>query len=466
MDTETSARPPGFLDVLKRPGIRTLALSRASSKVAIATLSYGAMVYLATQGGTQFQISLLGASTYLSATLFGVQGGVLADNLSKRLAIASGYLVIAASMVLMPLVFGTGVAELLILMFVSSALMQVISPSLKSAVALVSTPHELATVSASVSVVGSIASAFGSSFLAPLLIKTTNITVLLLVTASICVYGAIKTLRLPDTESSTKVRDAFRQVEWRPKSLSMRATAAWLVDNRAISALILVGAVVVALFEAFNTLVPVYVRDVLEADPTDAIHIFAPAGVGFLVGTFVTPLLIARIGARRLAVLAAAIMSVSMMLFGLIDIVAPALAPFSPLRLVGWVLALEISDKVLAASVIAAPANFGSTAAGASIQTYISATVPLARQGQTFGVQEVQENLVTLALVLLLGGVSTLVGPRAVFVLAPVLAFLLVVSLVRYSYRVTQHRGLTHREALNELIGGDGPVAPVARDRE
>jgi predicted MFS family arabinose efflux permease len=459
MNAEPSTRPPGFLEVLRRPGIRSLALSRASSKLAMATLSYGAMVYLATQGGTQLQISLLGATTYLSAVLFGVQGGTLADSMSKRLAIASGYLAIAAFMIVLPLLFGTGVAELLILMFVSSALMQVISPSLKSAVALVSSPPELATVSASVSVVGSIASAAGSSFLAPLLIKTTGIDVLLFVVAAISVYGAVRTLKLPDTETSAPFRAAVRRVDWRPTSLSVRATARWLVDNRAVSALILVGAVVVAIFEAFNTLVPVYVRDVLEADPTDAIYIFAPAGIGFLIGTFLTPLLISRIGARRLAVLAAGMMAVSMMLFGFIDIVAPVLAPFSPLRLLGWLFSVEISAKVLAASVIAVPANFGSTAAGASIQTYINAKVAIERQGQTFGLQEVQENLVTLVLVIVLGGLSAVIGPRAVFVLAPVVAFLLVVSLIRYSYRVMEHQALTRREAFSRLVGEDDPVA-------
>ena len=74
----------GFLESLKRPTIRTLTLSRGASRLASTTVSYGAMVALAATGSEQWQISLVSASTYLSAVLFGLQGGLLSDTLSKR----------------------------------------------------------------------------------------------------------------------------------------------------------------------------------------------------------------------------------------------------------------------------------------------------------------------------------------------------------------------------------------------
>ena len=174
--TSASADQPsaGFLSAFKRPSVRVLAVSRASSKLAGATVSYGSMVYLASAGGSQWQISLVAASTYLSAVLFGLQGGLLADSLSKRLAIVAGFVAQAALCILIPFFFGTGATQFVVIMFFSSALMQIVSPSLKSAIALVATPDEMATVAASISIVGSIGSAIGSSLLAPILIKTTQ----------------------------------------------------------------------------------------------------------------------------------------------------------------------------------------------------------------------------------------------------------------------------------------------------
>ncbi|MEZ4499950.1 MAG: hypothetical protein R2839_07675 [Thermomicrobiales bacterium] len=83
---------PNFRTALKLPSVSILATSRAASKLATAIVSYGAMVYLAIQGATQLQISLVSASTYAAALAFGIQGGSLSDSLSKRLALATGYL--------------------------------------------------------------------------------------------------------------------------------------------------------------------------------------------------------------------------------------------------------------------------------------------------------------------------------------------------------------------------------------
>lgn len=453
--TDESAQRVGFIEALHQPDIRRLAESRGASRLAMATVSYGTMVYLAAEGGAQWQISLISASTYLSAVLFGVQGGMLADSLSKRMAIAGGYIAIALMYLALPLVFGTGVGQLLVVMFLSSAVMQVVSPSLKSAVALVSKPQDVAVVATSVTIASSIASAVGSSFLAPVLIKLTNLPVLLLVSASIMVVGAWRTLQLPKAEEGARFRDAVRSVGWREHMFSLRRTALWLFSNRSIGALILVGAIAVSLFEAFNTLIPVYVRDVLHSDPTNAVYIFAPAGIGFLVGMLLTPRLIDLIGSRQLAVISVFIMSVSMIMFGLIDLVAPILAPISPLRLLGWIFSTPINDKVLAASVIAMPANFGSTAAGSAVQAFINRRVPLAQQGATFGLQEVQENVATLALVLLVGAISSLIGPRVVFVVAPIFAFAMVLWLIAYSFRLSGQGRPSLGVAWRNLIGSD-----------
>lgn len=449
-----------YRSVLRDPDIRVLAASRATSKLASSTVSYGSMVFLATAAAAQWQISLVAASTYLAALLFGLQGGQLSDKLSKRSSILVGYIGQAALCILVPILFGTDIPQLMAIMFFSSALMQLISPALKSSVALVAAPSEMATVSATISVVGSTFSALGSSLLAPILIKTTSIEVLMLVCGGLYVLGAFISMKIPAEPASCSLGEAVRSIEWKPTFLSKEKATNWITNYRALASMLLVGCIVVALFEAFNTLIPVYVRDVLHSDPTNAVYIFAPAGLGFLLGTFLTPPLIRRWGERKLANIAVICMTISMMLFGLIDLVAPVLAPISPLRLLQPLLDQPISDAILAASVIAIPANFGSTAAGASIQTYINKSVGVDQQGSVFGIQKVQENALTLAAILLLGVVSSFLNPKAVFVVAPLLVVGLVLLLIRYAYDQAPSGTEYDDSALEALTDDAGDLPP------
>lgn len=454
----------GFLESLKRPSIRTLTLTRGASRLAGSTVSYGAMVALAANGGSQLQVSLVSASTYLSAVLFGMQGGLLSDSLSKRRAILGGYLFLAALCFVIPVFFGIGVFQLMTIMFLSSAINQVISPSLKAAVALVATPAQLATVAATISLASSIASAAGSSALAPLLIGWTNMTTLLIICSLIYLGGAYIATQLPHSDTSSTFIQAAKQIDWKPVALSRKRTAEWLYNNREVAVVILTGTIVVALFEAFNTLIPVYVRDVLKANPTNAVYIFAPAGLGFLFGTLLTPMLVEKIGARKLAVLTALIMSISLVGFGIIDHIDQFFAPISPLRILGWLFNREISDAVLAAGVIAIPANFGSTASGAAVQQYVNSRVPVERQGAMFGIGEVQDNLFTLGTVLILGAISSWVGPKSVFIIGPMIAFALVASMIQYSYRLYGGKDLTIRDTVRVMQEGEDYIVPDDRN--
>ena len=102
---------PSFRVALQNPSVRVLAGSRAASRMALAVVSFGAMVYLAEEGATQLQISLVAASTYAAALLFGIQGGMFSDTLSKRIALVVGYVAQALLCVLVPIFWGTDVAR-------------------------------------------------------------------------------------------------------------------------------------------------------------------------------------------------------------------------------------------------------------------------------------------------------------------------------------------------------------------
>ncbi|HET7094508.1 MAG TPA: MFS transporter [Thermomicrobiales bacterium] len=421
---------------LRDPAVQALAVSRFATTLGISALSYGAMVYLATVGASQATVSLMGAARYLAALIFGIGGGALAEAMSKRTAMVTAYILQAAACFIVPTVWGTSVSSLIFLIFLVAMLGQIVTPAVKAATALVATAAQVAVVAAVVSVAGGIGAAMGAAFLAPILINVATMRTVAYVAGLVMILGAVRTLKLPHEAGAASARDAVRAIDWKTAIPSRQRTAEWLLANRRVGAMILVGAMVVALFDGLNTLMPVYVRDVLGADPTFTVYIMAPGGIGFLAGSVLGPWLMDRQGERRLAIGALMILSLSFVLFGLIDLVAPLLAPFSPLRLLGM-FGVTLTPAMQAAGMIAILTAFGSTGAGAAVQTYVNRNVILARQATTFGMQEVLDNAMILFAVLALGTIATVFGSRVVFIFAPILVVAVVVWLIQASFRLT-----------------------------
>lgn len=450
--------PASYSSVLRNPNMQTLALSRAFSAMAITTVSFGSMVHLARLDVSQLQIAMLSASSYVASILFGFQGGTAADTISKRFAIAGGHFLLAALCFILPTFLGTNFGSLMFMVFVAALIMQIVGPGLNAATALVANQRELATASALVSVIGSIGSGIGSAFLAPALIKLWNIDVVIYVAGIVFLLGAVRALKLPE-EPGAPSWQRFREINWVPQSLSLPRLAGMIVENRGVGTMILLGAIAVSLFEAFNTLLPLYVANVLLTDPVNAVYIFAPAGLGLVLGMFLAPKMIFRFGERKLAAVSMLIMISCMMLFGIIDVVAPFLAPISPLRIVE-LFGIYPNNRILAASMISLPLNFGSTACGASVTNFINRVVPVSQQGSIFGLQDVQRNLLSLISVLGLGLIASWVGPQVVMIIAPVVVGALVLWMLRYSYRTIADVHMSRREAWNMLRNNEGDATP------
>ena len=175
---------------------------------------------------------------------------------------------------------------------------------------------------------------------------------------------------------------------------------------------------------------------------------------------------LATIGAPQVVVsLALMLLSLGFVLFGLIDVVAPILAPFSPLRLLG-LFGIALSPEMEAAGLISIFTALGSTGAGAAVQTYVNRYVLLARQATTFGMQEVLDNALTLLAVIGLGLLTTVLGPRLVFVVAPPLIIAIVVWLIRLCFRVTDQDPPQARRILRALLQtGRDDLPPIGAPR-
>ncbi len=224
-------------------------------------------------------------------------------------------------------------------------------------------------------------------------------------------------------------------MDWKPKALSLRYNAELIVAHRAVSTIVLTGIFCTAMFEGFNSLIPIYVREVLDEDPANSVYIFAPAAIGYMIGAIGGPALIKWLGERKLIIASVALMAAGSILLGSIEAVDTFFARFSPLRLLEPIFDANLSEAVLAAGVISIPINLGSTAASQSVQVYINRHVPVSRQGGVFGLQSVQQNGFNLAAVFLLGVFATFLGPQYIFFIAPFVVAAIVLLMTRFSLR-------------------------------
>lgn len=206
---------------LRNPGVRALITSRFATSLGLATLVYGSMVYLATIGASQAAISLVGATRFLSALLFGISGGALADVMSKRSALVVAYSLQGAACFIVPAIWGASVSSLVALVFVEAALGQIAIPAIKSATALVSTAAQVAVVAAIIAVAGGLGAAMGSAFLAPILINFSSIQTIIYVSGIILLLGAWRAWRLPPEKASPSSRQRGTSIGAQPSPHSI-----------------------------------------------------------------------------------------------------------------------------------------------------------------------------------------------------------------------------------------------------
>lgn len=424
------------LSMLGRVPVQVALLANFLSGLAIGTLSYGAMVHLARSGGSQFEVALVSAASFLPGLVLGTQGGLIADSLPKRLALAVTYLMQAGLCIGVPILLGADFIVLLFIVLVVSTLAQISIPAVRSIIPLVAKPQELAVAAVLMSLTTSTGSAIGQAFFAPVLLRVGDITLVTIFGGVMLLLAGLRVFGLPD-EEGIKVGDALRSVDWRLQGIGVRPTAEWIVEHRVVATMVLLGAMVSALYEAFAAMMPGFVGTVLGVDPVDTILVFATIPIGFLAATFAGPWLMNKFGERPVMLVSVVIFGGGIILFGLIEEVAPFLAPFSPLHLLE-LFGIQPSEKVLAAGLLTIPAYAGFTAAGAAAQTYINRRLPVTKQAGAFGIENTLRSALAIVAVLTFGALATLFGTRPVFLIAPFVMGVLLIGIIIISYRFSE----------------------------
>jgi hypothetical protein len=275
----------------------------------------------------------------------------------------------------------------------------------------------------------------GIVFLAPLVLKVggpeemfVTAAVLYTVAAGLAVW--LNTLRdsrefeLPSGPLFGAIPEEFRK-GWRALTSDLPSALALIQ--------LTIGSTLVLLFAI---LIPRYMDEVLNVDPSNAAFIFAPTGVGALVGLRFIPWF-SRWGKNRVVVIALVGIAVSLTLLatvrGLTEIMETTPGPLNPGRFLG----LSLLQSLTMA--FAAPMGFCYALLNAPAQTVLHERAPPEMRGRIFATQVVSANFVSLLPLLIVGGLTDLTSVTAVLI--GIAMFLLL-----FAYLSARVGGLTDAE--------------------
>ncbi len=422
--------------ILRRVRFEIVFLSRLLSEIGHEAILYGSLVAIAIRGSV-FEASLVGMANLVPAAALGLYGGVVSDTLPKRVALGLGYGLQGLLCFFVPVAFGTSLGPILVLVASVSLINQVVGPSEKAVIPLVASREQIGTAASLLSFSDSIATAIGTALLAPLVVKLWGVGALFYVCGIFLLLASIRVFSLP-LRKHIGVREALSKIDLSEQDLGVPVALRWLANHPAIGSMIVIGLIVSVLNTISATLGPSYVRDVLHADPTNTVYVFAPAGVGALAAMAVAPRLIDRIGERMSAAIGFLVATVSLFLLGAVNFVSPALAPISAMNVL-LIFGIDPGDEVRAAGSIALFAGFATSLTAVAVQTYINRRVPVLQQGRTFGLQNVLTNAAAMVPLLALGGIAVRTGVEPILLVAPwivlVGAYVLILLASRYAGR-------------------------------
>lgn len=415
------AVPPG--SVVWNVQFQALMASRFLTDIALQALLYGALIAAAREVGSAADAALLGTAYLLPGVVLGMYGGIVADALPKRVALAGAYVVMGLLCFLIPPFLGTSFRTMLLILFAVRILHQVSQPSEASALPLVATNEELASATSFLSLASSTGEVMGKALLAPLIVRVWGVDPVVVLAGFLFTLSATRVfdLQTPLHHEPPPEPEAAE----RPRQVPTRRVVRWLLEERAVLWVLLLAALGATVNQVVGMLAPQYTGEALGVDPANALYVFAPAPLGLLGALAVAPALMAMFGERPVAILGFVIMSAVMVALGLIGQVTD---------LFGWVLFIDIpgvGPRVEMAAALSIFLGAGATFAAAATQTYLSRYMPLRIQGRAFALLGVMKDGLAIPPLLTLGIVADAVGVRAVLVAAPLVLIALAVFVDR-----------------------------------
>ena len=417
--------------LLLQPRFGTLWLTQGLAQTAQNAILFTLLILVLQLTGSSAASSVLVLSFILPSIFMGVFVAVLLDRFRKGTILVVTNLVRAGACVLY-LFFNDDVLAIYAISLIFSTSGLFFNPAVVSLIPSFVSRERLVNANSLYNFTLTGSQLAGMVFLAPIFLKLADERAMFVAAGGLFTVAAglavwLETLRdgqeieLPRGAMFGGIPEEFRK-GWRALT-SDRASALALAQLTMSSTLVLL----------FAIMIPRYMKDVLNISPDNAAMIFAPTGVGALVGLRFIPWF-SRWGKNRVVVMGLVGVAISLVLLasvrGLAEIMETTPGPLNPGRFLGLSLLQSLT------MLFAAPMGFSYALLNAPAQTVLHERAPPEMRGRIFATQVVSANFVSLLPLLVVGAIIDFAGITAVLV--GVAAFLLLFALV--SRRVGGHQ--------------------------
>lgn len=401
---------PHVRDVIKSralladPQFRNLWLTQGLSQTAQNVLLFTLLVVVLKITGDSLTTSILVLCFILPSIPMGFIVGVLLDRTRKENVLVVTSLLRAAGCILF-LLFHNEVWAIYLIAVGHATAGLFFNPAIVSLVPTLVSRERLVSANSLYNFTLTGSQLVGIVFLAPTLLKTLGEDAVFIATASMFLASAGLASQLRTTYEQP-ARPAQPGTILRSIPPDFREGWRILVSDRSSIVALLQLVTSGTLVLLFAILIPRYMQDVIGVPPENAAFVFAPTGIGALVGLRFLPWF-ARMGKNRVVIIGLVGIAICLVLLALVEPLAEVTeqAPGSD-----WVTRqLQLSLLQALTMLIAGPMGFSYALLNAPAQTVLHERAPPEMRGRIFATQVVSANFISLLPLLVLGALTDIV---------------------------------------------------------
>lgn len=419
-----SPEPTG--PVLGNSGFLKLWMAQLVSQTAQNGLMYTLLVLITARTESGVIGSVLVLSFMLPAVVFSLFAGVLVDRWPKR-TVLIGTNLIRIVICVAYLFLDENVAALILLTLLFSSVSQFFGPAESSTIPMLVPRRQLISANGLFQLTLTGSQFMGMVILSPVLLKLGGSDLFFIGAAVLYVGAAALVSTLPRNIEPPLVKEKLNglsMVRAIGRDVSM---ALHVIRGDPLSLLALVQLTMSSsLSMLFGLLVPRFVLDVLDVSPDNAVFVFAPVGIGAVLGLRALPWLTRHLRKSEIVTIGLFGIAAALVALGSVEFVARALEESGAGDLIDEFDeprfgTLTLSLLVLLTMATAVPVGFTYALVNAPAQTVIHERAPAHMRGRFYGTQLMLANLASLILLLVVGVLIDAVGVISViFLYAPV----------------------------------------------
>lgn len=396
--------------LLMEPRFGALWLTQGLSQTAQNAILFTLLVLVLNLTGSSTASSVLVLAFILPSIFIGVFVGVLLDRWNKGTVLLVTNL-IRAGACLLYLFFNDDVLAIYAISLVFSSCGLFFNPAIVSLIPAFVPREKLVNANSLYNFTLTGAQLLGMVFLAPAFLQAGDERAMFIAAATLYTLSAGLALWLSYQKADGEVElprgplfgglpAQFRE-SWKALTSDMASAVAMMQMTMSATLVLL-----------FAILIPRYMDDVLKVSPSNAALLFAPTGVGALIGLRFIPWFTRRWGKNEVVIFGLVGLAIAIALLatvrGLVEVMETTPGPLNPEE---W---LGISLLNALTMAFAFPMGFSYALLNAPAQTVLHERAPPEMRGRIFATQVVSANFISLLPLLMVGAITDFAGITAV----------------------------------------------------